>query len=79
MLGHFHCLCLPKSNRFQASRSSSYQIRGSDAKIGPHFKKIVVIGFAENVKNVGWNNAIHHFDMCGMSIFPQSHFSFRQT
>ena len=31
-------------------------------KARPHLREIVVIGFTENVKNVGRNNAIHHFD-----------------
>ena len=34
----------------------------------------MVMGFTENVKIVGRNNAIHHFDTCGLSIFLQIHF-----
>ena len=34
----------------------------------------MVIGFTENVNIVGRNNAIHHFDTCGFSIFLQVHF-----
>ena len=37
-------------------------------------KKDMVILFTENVKIVGQNNAIHHFDTCGLSIFLQIHF-----
>ena len=37
-------------------------------------EKIMVIGFTENVKIVGQNNAIDHFDTCGLSIFIQIHF-----
>ena len=44
-------------------------------QIEPHFKgKKMVIGFPKNVKIVSRNNAIYHFDTCGLSIFLQIHF-----
>ena len=60
--GAFSAVYLPKANSFQPNRTSFDQMRDFYAKIRPHLREIVVIGFTENVKNVGRNNAIYHFD-----------------
>ena len=73
--GAFAVFLSAKSKYILAKQRFILSYGGFYAKIGPHLKEIVAIGFTENVKNVGGNNAIHHFDMCGMSIFLQSHFS----
>ena len=81
MLGHFQFFYLPKSNRFQESRSYSYQIRGFKNKIGPPFKEIVVIRFTGNVKDIGRNNAIHNmtFVVCQFSFKATFHVIFCQN
>ena len=72
--GAFSVLLSTKTNIFQLNRSTFYQIRGFCAIIGHHFKEIVVIIFTENVKIMGRNIAIRHFDTCGLSSFLQNHF-----
>ena len=49
-------------------------MRGLYSKSDIILKKTMVIGFTENVKIVGLNNDINHFDTCGLSIFLQIHF-----
>ena len=73
--GAFTVVSLQKAYRFQPNRSLFYQIRGFFyVKINLILKVKLVIGFTENVKIIGRNNAIHHFDTCGLSIFLQIHF-----
>ena len=68
---HLQWFSLQKANRFQPNRSLFYQVRGFNAKSNLILKEKIVIGFTKNVKIVGRNNAIHHFDTCGLSIFLQ--------
>ena len=44
------------------------------AKLNLILKEKMVIRFTENVKIAGRNNAIYHFDTCGLSIFLQIYF-----
>ena len=53
------------------------QMRGIYAELDLILMKKMVIIFTENVKIVCGNNAIHHFDTCGLSFFPPSNPLFR--
>ena len=64
-------LCKGKLN---TAKKFIYQMRGLYSKSDIILKKTMVIGFTENVKIVGLNNDINHFDTCGLSIFLQIHF-----
>ena len=51
------------------------QMRGISAKLDLFLMKKMVTILTENVKIVCGNNAIHHFDTCGLLVFfPQIHF-----
>ena len=73
-LEHLQWFALQMTNIFQPNKSLFYQIRGFYAKINLILKEKIVIRFTANVKIVNQNNAIHHFDTCGLSIFLQIHF-----
>ena len=62
-----------KANTFQPNRSLFNQIRVLLTKLNLILMEKMVIGFTENVKIVGRNNAVYHFDTCGLSIFLQIH------
>ena len=62
------------ANRFQANKSLFNQIRGFYAELNLILKEKMVIGFIENVKIFDRNNAIYHFDTCGLTIFLEIHF-----
>ena len=65
-----------KGKQISAKQKFIYQMRDILSNLDLILEKIMVIRLTENVKIVGRNNAIHHFDTCGLSIFLQIYFRY---